>query len=240
MHTGVDLIVKALLYSLIPAGVLLVGGVIAAIRAPGKQATSYLQHFAGGVVLAALTTELLPDIMHRRVPIPAAIGFAAGTLLMLGVRAIFSDEHEAKEGEREGEIGASMVIAVGIDMFIDGFLIGLGFAAGARTGVLLTFALATEVLFLGLSTTGARPARTLMRMVVYAVILVVGAVAAAGLARHLGDQLMEGALAFGAAALVYLVTEELLVEAHEVKETPLSAAMFSLGFLAILMADMIA
>lgn len=55
----------------------------------------------------------------------------------------------------------------------------------------------------------------------------------------MGDELMESALAFGAAALVYLVPEELLVEAHEVRETPWSAAMFSAGFLVITIIDMV-
>jgi ZIP family zinc transporter len=233
-------IIKATTYALIPAAVLMVGGGIAAIRRPGRQWTSYLQHFAGGVVLAALTTELLPDIMHRHAPISATIGFAIGTALLLGNRAIFGEEHEAKEGEAEGEVTASMVIAVGIDLLIDGFLIGLGFAAGARTGVLLTFALSLEVLFLGLSTTGARPARTMMRMAGYALALIVGAATSAGLSQYMSNELMEGALAFSAAALIYLVTEELLVEAHEVKETPVSAAMFSAGFLAIMIVDMVA
>lgn len=235
-----ETLLKATTYALIPAAVLLLGGGIAAIRRPGKQWTSYLQHFAGGVVLAALTTELLPDIMHRHAPVSATIGFAIGTALMLTIRAVFGEEHEAKEGEAEGEVTASMVIAVGIDLLIDGFLIGLGFAAGDRTGVLLTLALSIEVLFLGLSTTGAKPARTMARMVGYAIALIVGAAASAGLSGYMSSELMEAALAFGAAALVYLVTEELLVEAHEVKETPISAAMFSAGFLAIMIVDMVA
>ncbi|HJT03446.1 MAG TPA: hypothetical protein VJ757_07440 [Pseudonocardiaceae bacterium] len=40
-------------------------------------------------------------------------------------------------------------------------------------------------------------------------------------------------LAFGAAALLYLVVEELLVEAHEQAETPLLAVLFFAGFLGI-------
>ncbi len=38
-------------------------------------------------------------------------------------------------------------------------------------------------------------------------------------------------LGFGVAALLYLVTEELLAEAHEVEDTPFVTAMFFLGFL---------
>ena len=47
----------------------------------------------------------------------------------------------------------------------------------------------------------------------------------------LGDY--DGVLAFGAAALLYLVVEELLVEAHEQAETPLLAVLFFAGFLGI-------
>ena len=41
-----------------------------------------------------------------------------------------------------------------------------------------------------------------------------------------------GTLAFSAAALLYLVTEELLIEAHEVEEIPISTLVLFGGFLA--------
>jgi ZIP family zinc transporter len=41
-------------------------------------------------------------------------------------------------------------------------------------------------------------------------------------------------LGFATAALLYLVTEELLVEAHETTETPLLTAAFFIGFIAFL------
>ena len=45
---------------------------------------------------------------------------------------------------------------------------------------------------------------------------------------------------FGAAALLFLVTEELLVEAHEEPETPLLTTTFFAGFLLILILGMYA
>ena len=50
---------------------------------------------------------------------------------------------------------------------------------------------------------------------------------------------IDALLAFGVAALLYLVTEELLVEAHEGKETPAQAAMFFLGFILLFVIDML-
>jgi ZIP family zinc transporter len=41
-----------------------------------------------------------------------------------------------------------------------------------------------------------------------------------------------GTLAFSAAALLYLVTEELLIEAHEVEEKPIATLVLFGGFLA--------
>lgn len=46
-------------------------------------------------------------------------------------------------------------------------------------------------------------------------------------------------LSFGSAALLFLVTEELLVEAHEVSETAARTAMFFAGFLLFLVLGML-
>jgi ZIP family zinc transporter len=46
-------------------------------------------------------------------------------------------------------------------------------------------------------------------------------------------------LAFGSAALLYLVIEELLVKAQEVPETPTSTTLFFVGFLVIFLLDML-
>jgi len=47
-------------------------------------------------------------------------------------------------------------------------------------------------------------------------------------------------LSFGLAALLFLVTEELLVEAHEAEEKPWLTAMFFGGFLLFLILGMVA
>lgn len=51
--------------------------------------------------------------------------------------------------------------------------------------------------------------------------------------------MLGGVLAFGLAALLYLVTEELLVEAHEVRENRVTTSMFFAGFLLLLMIDVL-
>ena len=72
-------------------------------------------------------------------------------------------------------------------------------------------------------------------LVIAALILLLplGALVATPIA-GLPDQYITAFLSFGLIALLYLVTEELLVEAHETPDKPWVAAMFFIGFLLLL------
>lgn len=233
------MLTTVLLFALAPVVTMALGGVIAAFRAPGPRLGSALQHFAAGVVFAALAVELLPDIVHRDAPLAALGGFAAGVLLMLGIRLA------GRRAENSGGGSLSMTLVVGTDVLIDGLLIGLAFAAGAKEGTLIAIALAIELLSLGLATAaslmrgGAGRTRTIASMLALAALPMIGAVAGNVLLRDLRGGWMEAVLALAAATFLYLVTEELLVEAHEVPEAPWMTAVFFAGFVGLLMLDMV-
>jgi zinc transporter ZupT len=55
-----------------------------------------------------------------------------------------------------------------------------------------------------------------------------------------GGRLLEALSAFAVAALLYLVTEKLFVEAHEVPETPLSTTTLFAESLGLLLSDLVA
>ena len=224
---------RVLLFATIPAAAIVLGAVVASIRVPSPRAQSIVQHFAAGVVFAAVAGEVLPDLHDAHAPIPTVIGFAAGVGLMLLVKQLA----EGKGAEGPSRTSRALFIVVAVDLAVDGILVGVGFAAGTEKGLLIMVALTLEVLFLGLSTvgslreSGASRARVIALSGVMALLLLVGAALGAGLAATLRGGPLIGVLAFSAAALLYLVTEELLVEAHEVQETPLTTAVFFLGFL---------
>lgn len=67
-----------------------------------------------------------------------------------------------------------------------------------------------------------------------ALLLLVGAVAAFFFLIGLSEGSVAIVLAFGAAALIYLVAEELLVESIEAEESLFSTAMLFAGFLVLL------
>jgi ZIP family zinc transporter len=224
-----------LLLMSIPALVALGGGVLASVWSPSRNARSLIQHFAAGVVLAALAVELLPSIEKEHAPGMVLIAaFALGSLFMYGLKLwTMRIEHQALAVEAVQGIGTGLLLATFIDVATDGFIIGAGFAAGGETGMILALGLSVELLFLGLAL--ASEATAGWRIIAISAALgttvlsfsLLGNFALAG-ASH---AVIGAALAFSAAALLYLVTEELLMEAHEVEEKPISTLVLFGGFL---------
>lgn len=231
----------ALVYTLAPVTATIAGGVGAAFFRPGPSLRSGIQHFTAGVVFAAAASELLPDIVRRHRPIETAIGFALGLGLMLLVRW-FGRRIERDQAQPGSPMG--LLATIGIDVLIDGLLVGIGFAVGEEAGILITVAIAAELLFLSLSAGVALRAsgasRVRLGIVTGGLVLLLLAGTGAGslLASAVSPETMELLLALGLVALLYLVTEELLVEAHEQPETPLTTAAFFTGFLLLLLARM--
>lgn len=223
-------------YIFIPVVAAALGAVLAAYRPPGPRLTSAIQHLAAGVVFAAAASELLPALKAENTAVPVVIGGAIGVATMLGVRWL---------GDKaSGPI--ALIAMVGVDILIDGLVLGIGFASGGTAGLVLTIALTLEILFLGLSVatvmgsgSGAlsRPGAIVGVTTALALLLPLGAMV--GLpAGALPGPWLAGLFAFGLVALLYLVTEELLVEAHEDKaDTPPVTAMFFVGFLALIVLE---
>lgn len=230
---------QVLLYSASAALAAILGGVVAVVWAPSARFRSYIQHFAAGIVFAAVAVEVLPEVVHREQPLAAAVGFALGVAALLGIRQLAE-----RKGGRQGS-DTVFILTVAIDVFIDGLLLGLGFALGETAGLLLAIALSCEFVALGLAMSaqlrqdGTGRGKTIL--VIGGVVLPSIASAWAGYTFLSGFSggVMEGVLAFAAAALLWLVAEELLVEAHEVPETPVATSLFFVGFLLLLLMDML-
>ena len=104
-------LLNVLAYAAFPAAAVVVGGIVASIRPPGPATRSAVQHFAAGVVFAALATELLPDVMHRRLPLVTIGGFALGVIVMLGLKAL-TERPQGQDAVR-GRLPASLLLALG-------------------------------------------------------------------------------------------------------------------------------
>ena len=223
---------QAWIYTLIPAATAVLGAAVAVNLRPGPVLVSAIQHFAAGVVFAAAAGEILPDLKHAGSPWATLVGGAVGVAVMLVVRLL--------ERRLKGPVG--LLTVTGIDILVDGLVLGIAFAAGAKAGLLLTVALTIEVLFLGLTVAnelgegGTSKGRVVGVTAALAVLLPLGALLGGPVAA-LPAAIRGAFLAFGLVALLYLVTEELLVEAHETEDRPWVTAMFFAGFLLLLLLD---
>ena len=68
---------------------------------------------------------------------------------MIGLKRLIDKIGESKKKKDDGSTG--LLMASGIDMFIDGLLVGVSFSVGVKQGVMITIALTIELLLLGLS-----------------------------------------------------------------------------------------
>lgn len=238
------LLQQASTFVLFPAAAMGVGGVFAVFRPPGARVRSYIQHFAAGLLFAAIAGELLPDL-HKQAPLWVIIGFALGTVSMLVVKELTKQVEQAPATQDEVKSSLGLIVTVAIDVAIDGLLLGIGFIAGANQGILLTFALTLELLSLGLATaaalslTGMALSKLMLIIGGLALLPLIGAVLGTTLFAGLTGAALATMIAFGSAALLYLATEELLTEVHEVSDTPLTTAMFFFGFLILFVIEML-
>ena len=268
-----------------PVGAAVLGSAVAVVRRPGPRLVSAIQHFAAGVVMAALVGEVLPDLREEGNLPWAVTGFAAGVCVVLGLAAYGRRQDQRittraestpsaaahSDGEKPSPTGRAeheadtragvsadmrpdssrrargvmvvlplgLLVAVGIDLLIDGLLVGLGATLGTAQGLILTIALTLEILFLSLSLAAELVDSGITRLAAASIcaglglVTAVGAIGGAALLGDASKPVLAAVLAFGAAALLYLVVEELLVEAHEQAETTGLAAMFFLGFITI-------
>lgn len=224
---------QSYLIMLIPALVAVMGGVLAMVWHPSHQTRSLIQHFAAGVVLAALAVEVLPDIQGEHASgVVIIIAFALGSLFMY-VMKLWAMQLEAGVDAASGNLSHGLVIATFVDIAVDGFIIGAGFAAGGQTGLILALGLSVELLFLGLSLTAENTKgwRIIALSTALGVTVLMFAVLGRWLLAGASHDVIAAALAFSAAALLYLVTEELLIEAHEVEEKPIATLVLFAGFL---------
>lgn len=260
-------------YALVPVVFTVIGAGLGVFIPSVARWRSHVLHLAAGVVFSVVAVELLPEIQRRALVWDVVLGFALGIITMLAVDKLLDrirgdDDEKEERADSSGsesraaslsEAGSvnvaapvtitaplplSLLMAVAIDFLLDGLLLGVGFAAGARIGILLALAEAAEQLSVGLALAGelqtARMARGRVVLIVSALgsLVFVSAVAGATVLSGMRDGAMEIVLSFGAAALLYLVTNELLREAHEERESVGGTAMFFIGFLAFLVIGM--
>lgn len=236
-------ILQVFLVSAIPVVAAFLGAAVAALRPPGSIVRSSIQHFAAGVIFSVVAVELLPEVRRGHDPFEVGWTFAAGVALMLIIDVLVKRFRHPSEQGGAGGPSPGALVPIGVDVLLDGILIGIAMTAGLKQGVLLTIALTLELFSLGLTmalefSASKRFVRVLAPTGI-ACLMIVGAVLGRTLLADASVHTLAGLLSFGCAALLFLVTEELLIEAHESADTAVTTTMFFVGFLIFLLLGMV-
>lgn len=225
-------------YILLATGAGILGSVIALFWSPNGNVRSAIQHFAAGAVLAAVASNVIPEVERIGTLVGILSGFAAGGLVMVVLKwLVVRFERREKRGQA---LPVGLAAAAAVDTFIDGVIISAGFSANQQVGVLLVIALSLELLFLTLSV-GVEFREinfgTWQSLAVtggIALLLPVGAFGAGFFLADASEATLAVVLSFGAAALIYLIAEELLVENVQAEESIFSTVTLFSGFLVLL------
>jgi zinc transporter, ZIP family len=220
---------NALLWSLLPAVATVGIGVAAVIRPQLGGLTGGVRQFASGAMVAVVAVELLPDLLFAH-HLAAMTAFAVGIGLMIAIRWLVG--RFGRADEQKGRRGAGLLTEAVVALLISGVVIGGGFIAGFKEGLLLTLALTAEAATLGLAAAGDLAARgvsvsrAVVTMTSLAAWVVVGAAAGTFLLWGQFGVDFDVLFAFGLALPLLRALESLVDPASESSPTRTLALFF--------------
>ena len=196
---------------------MVLGGLLGSRLRPGKRFRAVVAHLVGGLVLGIAAADLMPAASDSGHPLALAIGFCLGFSLLLVINAVLEDPDDNSEQSRPRPLLLLMLPFL-IDSLIDGLVVGISSkAAGQQWVIPVAVALEMGLATLGLGTLLGRGAgrwRSRVSGALMAVTYVIGLSVSLVITNGLQGPALTGTLAFGTAALIYLVVEEVMKEAH--------------------------
>lgn len=196
---------------------MVLGGLLGSRLRPGKRFRAVVAHLVGGLVLGIAAADLMPAASDSGHPLALAIGFCLGFSLLLVINAVLEDPDDNSEQSRPRPMLLLMLPFL-IDSLIDGLVVGISSKAAEQQWVIpVAVALEMGLATLGLGTLLGRGAgrwRSRVSGALMAFTYVIGLSVSLVITNGLQGPALTGTLAFGTAALIYLVVEEVMKEAH--------------------------
>ncbi|MEZ5936350.1 MAG: peptidoglycan-binding protein [Alphaproteobacteria bacterium] len=192
-------------------------------------------HAASGIVTAIVAVELIPRALQATSGWLVAVAFGAGGLAYLGLQALVERLQKQRSGDDDRTSMWMIYIAVAIDLFSDGLMIGAGSAVATSLALILALGQILVDLPEGFATIanskekGVRRGHRLLLGASFAVPVLLAATLAYILLRNQGDALKMAALTFTAGLLMVAAVEDIIIEAHEIAEDSRTSVLCFIG-----------
>lgn len=202
---------------ILPAIGMMLGGLLGSGFRPGKRLRGVVAHLVGGLVLGIAAADLMPAASSSGHPLALALGFCLGFSLLLVINAVLQDSDDSSHLNRSRPM-LLLLLPFLVDSLIDGLVVGISNDA-AQQGWVIPLAVSMEMglAALGLGTLLGRGAgrwRSTLGGGLMALTYLIGLTISVVLTQGLQGPALTAMLAFGTAALIYLVVEEVMKEAH--------------------------
>jgi ZIP family zinc transporter len=230
-----DAFLSALLLAALPAAGYVIGGLVAEAVAIKEKTLSFALHVAAGAMLAVVSVELMPEVLHTQPAWAFIAAFVLGGIffaVMDRVLRVIARVH----GATRPTSAWAVLFGVAIELLNDGIMVGIGSTVSLGLGLILALgqlpgnvpeAFATVTLF-----REQGMARYLRMLLSFAFVLPVLAGASVGYLFLEGQPVIWKylVLAFTAGVITTLVVEEIVPRAHKDGEARLAALQFIFGF----------
>ncbi|ACB83635.1 ZIP family metal transporter [Natranaerobius thermophilus] len=223
---------EALVYSFLAGISTAIGAIIVAFFGqPSQRALSGLLGFAGGIMLAISAFDLMPESLEIGSMSSTIIGFSFGAIMMYALDKFIPHAHmsggEDIIEENTSPLNNKEILRTGYLIFFgialhnlpEGLAIGAGLESSPELGLYIAIAIGLHNIPEGMATAGPLRAGGLRWIKVFLLTLFAGLMTPLGAALgliifNISPVLVAGGLAFAAGAMVYIVSDELIPQSH--------------------------
>lgn len=224
--------------ALLPALGNFAGGALAEFTSTPKNRLNNALHGAAGIVIAVVAIEIMPEALGNVSAWVIGLGFGLGGIAYVFLETGIEKIQSARGSQGGSNLGMWMIyVAVSVDLFSDGLLIGTGSAISLSMAIVLALGQVLADGPEGYATIANMKGKDIPRAkrMMLAISFVIPVVGAAVLSYYLlrgqSDALQMGMLTFAAGLLTVAAVEDMLSEAHEsAEDTRTSVLAFTGGF----------
>jgi ZIP family zinc transporter len=234
------------LWGLLGGGALLLGAGMGYLAAVPRRVLAGVMAFGAGVLVSALSFDLMDEAFEKGGLAPTAIGFVAGAVVYSGANAVLSRmgaKHRKRSGEKQvseaEHAGSGTAIALGalLDGIPESIVIGLSLLRGSGVSVAVVAAVFLSNIPEGLSSSAGMKAAGRSPGFIFGmwsvIALVSGAASVVGYTQFCGvpDEVVAATIASAAGAILAMLADTMIPEAFEGTHE-LAGLVTVIGFLA--------